>query len=174
MRFEKVNITRQALLKLRKFVKAAHGGEIGGPMVGFISESEGLVITDLTGPGERGRCNPFSVTIDGDHSQSFCDEAYRSSEGLIDYVGDWHCHPSVYIRPSGEDHKAIKLMAEVPGLPPDPVSLIHGKWRYFNIFQWIPSEQRLGKISHRVIDCLRAEQLANLTRRSNGGELKSL
>ena len=152
-------ISRSTLKKIKAFVRSAKKFEIGGPMVGFMSQND-LVITDLDGPGINGKLNTFSVTVDGEHSKEFCDFAYFQSGRLIDYVGDWHCHPSICIRPSKGDEQAIATMAKSPGLTTNPLSLIYGSViGRFKIYQWDQLKSCLIPITHKVVDQAKIEQL---------------
>lgn len=148
------SISPSALNKIRELAKKAKRLEVGGPMVGYTTDENELVITDVAGPGLNGKCMPFNVTVDGEHSQRFCDLAYRDSGGKLDFVGDWHCHPSICIRPSEGDRQAMKLLAETPGLVPNPVSLIYSSFlRVFRIYEWVDPAQRLIVVPHRRLRC---------------------
>lgn len=161
MSFSHVHIACPAVEKLKVLVRSIGKLEIGGPMVGFVS-GKVLVVTDLDGPGEMGICSAFSVTIDGEHSKRFCDTAFERSNGLIDYVGDWHCHPSVCIWPSSGDERAMEIIAGAPGLTPNPVSLIYGTvLGRFKIYRWNGSEGTLIRIPHEVIGATLIERLIN-------------
>lgn len=127
MKPERVTIQPSALRKIRQLVKSVWFTETGGPMVGYITPDATLVITDIAGPGPRGVCKIYSVTIDGEHSKQFCDQAYANSGGESDYIGDWHCHPSLSLRPSMDDETAMKLMANTAGLTTTPLSLIYSR-----------------------------------------------
>ena len=151
MSFNCAYLAKPTLDKLKALVRTVGKFEIGGPMVGYISR-ENLVITNLDGPGSNGRCSAFSVTIDGEHSKRFCDSEFYHSSGLVDYVGDWHCHPAICIRPSSGDERAMEILAKSPGLTPNPVSLIYGSiLGRFKIYRWDKSENRLIRISHKVV-----------------------
>lgn len=127
MKPERVAIPPAVLKKLRRLVKSVWFTETGGPMVGYTTPDATLVITDITGPGPKGVCKTYSVTIDGEFSQRFCDQAHIDTEGKSDYIGDWHCHPSLSLRPSPDDETAMKLMANTSGLTTNPVSLIYSR-----------------------------------------------
>lgn len=151
MKFNRVYIAKPALKKLKALVRIAGKFEIGGPMVGFVS-GEILVVTDLDGPGSNGKCSAFSVTIDGEHSKQFCDSAFEYSSDLVDYVGDWHCHPAISVQPSAGDERAMAILAGSPGLTPNPVSLIYGSTLgRFKIYRWDESEESLIPLSHKVV-----------------------
>ena len=120
-------------------------------MVGYATDDGRLLITDVSGPGEGGKCLPFAVTVDGQHAKEFCDQAFARSFGAIDFVGDWHCHPAISVRPSEGDRLAIKVLAETPGLPLNPVSLIYSSWTgIYKIYSWDSANQRLRKVKRRA------------------------
>jgi integrative and conjugative element protein (TIGR02256 family) len=99
--------------------------ETGGPLVGYVAKDGALVVVDADGPGPKAKLARYSVTIDGEHAQKFCDQASRDSNGRIDYVGDWHKHPGISLRPSEHDIFAMKTMANFKFSPTKhPISLI--------------------------------------------------
>ena len=118
--------------------KQARRVETGGPLVGYVSADRVLVVTDATGPGPRAKRERYSVTIDGKHAQIFCDRARWESRGVIDYVGDWHRHPSFCLQPSEQDALAMKTMAEFQFSPTThPISLIYRTWpRAWQVYVW--------------------------------------
>lgn len=144
MSLQCATITPSALCKIRAFVKSARSCETGGPMVGFVAGNRSLMITDVEGPGPKGKCSPFSVTIDGEHSQQFCDRIHQETNGTWDYVGDWHCHPGFSLRPSDDDSRAMHLLANTPGLVENPVSLIYSRGRrMYRVYEWENCERCL-------------------------------
>lgn len=150
MSLKRVCIGPTALEKIHALVKSSGVREIGGPMVGYVTHENELVITDVSGPGLKGRRMPFNVTVDGEHAERFCDRAFRDSGGKLDFVGDWHSHPSICIRPSEGDRLAMKLLAETPGLVPNPVSLIYSsRLRTFRIYEWFGTNQMLTVVPHQ-------------------------
>ena len=102
--------------------------ETGGPLVGH-RDGHHLVVTGASGPGPRAELRLRSVEIDGVHAERFCAAARSKTNGLDDYVGDWHCHVGYSLEPSRLDHQAMKTMAEFQfGPTRTPVSLIWSKW----------------------------------------------
>jgi proteasome lid subunit RPN8/RPN11 len=90
---------------------------------------------------------PYNVTIDGKHSQQFCDRAHAKSCGKWDYVGDWHSHPGVCVKPSEGDRLAMSLMARTPGLVSNPVSLIYSAiLKYYRVYEWQVDSERLVRV----------------------------
>ena len=121
--------------------------ETGGPLVGYITGDD-LVVADAAGPGPKARRERFSVTIDGEYAQKFCDRMSRESDGKIDYVGDWHKHTGISLRPSGQDVSAMKTMANFEFSPTKhPISMINRILpKAFQIYVWDGSGS-LRKIS---------------------------
>jgi integrative and conjugative element protein (TIGR02256 family) len=144
MKPERVAITPTVLKKLRRLVKSVWFTETGGPMVGHLTPDGTLVITNVAGPGPKSVSKLYSVTIDGEHSQHFCDQAYSETGGKSDYVGDWHCHPSLSLQPSTDDVSAMRLMANTEGLTSTPVSLICSRIsRRMKAYVWDNDDQLL-------------------------------
>lgn len=102
--------------------------ETGGALVGYELESNQIVVVSASGPGPKSRQRIWGVEIDGEHSQQFCGAFYKSSNGCYDYVGDWHCHPSLSIAPSRQDAEAMAIMAAVEGITDNPISVIVSKF----------------------------------------------
>ena len=68
------------------------------------------------------------MEIDGAFAQKFCDVEFRRSDGVVDYVGDWHCHPSFSTKPSGQDHDAMMTMSDFAGSPTrTPITLVYSR-----------------------------------------------
>jgi integrative and conjugative element protein (TIGR02256 family) len=138
MEFNRVILSAKCLSVIKNESRKARGTETGGPLVGYIAEGFLLVVADASGPGPRGRLERYSVTIDGEHAQKFCDQINQESEGLIDYVGDWHKHTGISLRPSNHDVSAMKIMADFELSPTrHPISLIYRKWpQALQIYVW--------------------------------------
>jgi integrative and conjugative element protein (TIGR02256 family) len=129
MIFDQVIIFHKCLESFRAESKKARGTETGGPLVGYVTAENVLIAVDAAGPGPRAILKRYSVTIDGEYAQRFCDIASNMSDGHIDYVGDWHRHTGISLKPSPLDIYAMKIMAEFSYSPTHfPVSLIYRKW----------------------------------------------
>jgi integrative and conjugative element protein (TIGR02256 family) len=129
MRYRHVFIGKSALDTIRSEVQRTKLTETGGPLVGYISNDGALVVTHANGPGPRAELEFRSVLIDGVAAQQFCDNLARLSDGKLDYVGDWHCHPGFSLLPSDQDLEAMKLIANAPNWSiKNPVSLIYRRW----------------------------------------------
>ena len=131
--------------------KNARGVETGGPLVGYALPDAILVVTNATGPGPRAKRERYGVLIDGRHAQDFCDRIHLESQGRIDYVGDWHKHPGISLRPSEQDALAMKAMAEFEFSPTKyPISLIYRAWPPdWRVYIW-DGRSRLKTIESRI------------------------
>lgn len=105
-----VFITSAAFLRITLLASMRGDDETGGPMVGYITTDHALVVTNVGGPGLRGRVFPYSVMIDGEHAAVFCAQEQDRSNGLFRFVGDWHVHPSEDVSPSPTDRNALRTL----------------------------------------------------------------
>ena len=87
--------------------------EIGGVLVGYATIDHALVVTGVSGPGPKGVCARHSVTIDGQYATTFCASAAKSSNGTIQYLGDWHVHTDDIAEPSPVDFAALKKLPKL-------------------------------------------------------------
>ena len=138
MEFDRVILTAKCLAFIRAESGIARGTETGGPLVGYVSKDRALVVADAGGPGPRAKLERYSVTIDGEQAQKFCDKICRESDGLMDYVGDWHKHTGISLRPSKQDVSAMRIMADFEFSPTrHPISLIYRKWpQALQVYVW--------------------------------------
>ncbi len=125
MIYRHVFVVESAMAVLRAEVRRYRWKETGGPLAGYVSDDEAVVVTHAAGPGRKGVRRTFGVTISGEHAQLFCDGLRRESGGLIDYVGDWHSHIGRSVQFSRQDAAAMVLMATFDGSPTaNPISVI--------------------------------------------------
>lgn len=126
MIYKHVVVARAVLKTIRDEVRRSRWTETGGPLAGSVTEDGALLVTHAAAPGKRGRRERFSVLIDGESAQEFCDALYRESGGKLDYVGDWHTHLGWSLTPSKRDVAAMQEMAAFEFCPVrNPVSLIY-------------------------------------------------
>jgi integrative and conjugative element protein (TIGR02256 family) len=151
MKFNRVILLPKCLSVIRMESRKARCIETGGPLVGYIAKDGTLVVADATGPGTRAKLERYSVTIDGEHAQKFCDQVRREFNGNIDYVGDWHKHTGFSLRPSEHDITAMKKMANFEFSPTkNPISLIYRRLpEGFQVYVWDGSGS-LAKFSSAI------------------------
>jgi len=138
MKFNRVILLPKCLSVIRTESRKVRRSETGGPLVGYVAQNGVLIVVDADGPGPKAKLERYSVTIDGEHAQKFCDRSNRESGGCIDYVGDWHKHTGFSLSPSGQDVFAMKTMANFKFSPTKhPISLIYRSWpQAFQVYVW--------------------------------------
>jgi integrative and conjugative element protein (TIGR02256 family) len=129
--------------------------ETGGPLVGYLSDDGAVVVTGAGGPGPRAQRRVTSVQIDGRHATSFCSQIYEESNGLFDYIGDWHRHTLWSLKPSKSDEQAM-LEVALSGscLLEAPISLIYRRLPESMIVYVLTTKGRLCTVSHSLIDSI--------------------
>ncbi len=126
-KFARAVIAKEALVQIRQEIRAVRLKETGGALVGYFA-GDAVYVTAASGPGPKAVRRMFSVEIDGAFAKEFCDAESTKSGGLVDYVGDWHCHPCVSTKPSGPDYKAMKVMSGFAGSTTrTPITLIYSR-----------------------------------------------
>jgi integrative and conjugative element protein (TIGR02256 family) len=134
---QKVVLSAAALRQIRAEIRRVKRFETGGALVGEVLDGT-VRVTAASGPGPQAESRFTSILIDGDHATTFRDQEFDRSNGRIDYVGDWHCHPGWSLTPSSRDNHAMEVMAEhTPAVDYCPVSLIFARWsRRWKAFQY--------------------------------------
>lgn len=147
MTYSRVNVFLSAMRFMRAEIRRAHGLETGGALVGML-QGETLHVIDACGPGPNSKLTRFDVTIDGEYATNFCDRAFESSGGALDYVGDWHCHTGWSLEPSARDRKAMAQMASfATAVRYHPVSLILGRCRRWRAYHYCGRLVRIDQAS---------------------------
>lgn len=86
--------------------------EAGGILLGHRA-GDHIHITSATGPLQNDKRARLSFDrLDAGHQQ-IARDAWASSGGTIDYVGDWHTHPQSIPAPSPKDYVEWKKLTKV-------------------------------------------------------------
>lgn len=117
-------VTEEAFAAITALADARGTNETGGAAVGYATVDDALVITDVCGPGPRGKCSPHRVTIDGRHASAFCVRHADSSNGAVQYLGDWHVHSEESAEPSPTDFVALRKLPRLNAWGYPIISLI--------------------------------------------------
>ena len=116
----KLVIKNKALLKMRKHSPASKSGEAGGILLGHVYEAK-HVITDVTEPNKYDISKLFGFTRSAKPAQKNINKAWRQSNGIQIYLGEWHSHHELNPTPSGTDIASMKkavreTLMEIPFL----------------------------------------------------------
>jgi integrative and conjugative element protein (TIGR02256 family) len=113
--------------------------ETGGALLGWRSGDDAVVAQAL-GPGPDAKHGLSSFEPDGPWQTAEGQRIYKETERCVAYIGDWHTHPIGPPRPSFQDRKAARLIADDDGFrAPNPLSAIFGwsiEGRRFSVFLW--------------------------------------
>lgn len=102
--------------------------ETGGMLLGYRpTETDDVVITEVTGPGPGAHHGRRRFRPDGRWQQRRLAEAYASSGRITTFVGDWHCHPDEHPVPSRRDLRtARRTSRRKAARAPHPAMIIVG------------------------------------------------
>jgi integrative and conjugative element protein (TIGR02256 family) len=100
--------------------------ETGGALLGW-READQWVIAQILGPGPHAKHRLSSFEPDAVWQNEQGHRIYRESGRTIRYLGDWHTHPRGMPRPSRQDRRTARLIAEDPDFKtPQPLYAIAG------------------------------------------------
>jgi len=89
--------------------------ETGGALVGYWSDANTAVVTQLVGPGPASEHRRYSYQHDHEWEAAQIADHYHQSERSHVYIGDWHTHPDASTGElSGTDRRAIRRVIDYP------------------------------------------------------------
>lgn len=106
--------------------RQAAPNETGGILVGR-QDKDILRVVAMSDAGPNAVCTPERFERDGPYCQRFLERVVTEHGGGIDYVGDWHSHPTSAALPSLRDLESLASIAKDPAYLTDvPIMLIIG------------------------------------------------
>ena len=122
-------ISKTALVFMVKEFLRKLPNETGGVLVGYwLEDSEGVVITDVVGPGPGAKHGKISFVPDASYHESEIARLYEESGRLHTYLGDWHSHPDSTTRLSLTDrHTLLKIAKHVDARVSTPLMAVVGE-----------------------------------------------
>ena len=106
-------IETKLLEKLYGYVQVGSAPENGGVLLGKKHiESETYFVTDLSVPSSKDIKRRFSFIRNKDVAQKLIDQRWKDSDGVENYLGEWHTHPEMNPTPSSVDKKLINTIIE--------------------------------------------------------------
>jgi len=147
-------ISKTALVSMIKEFLRRLPNETGGVLVGYwLADSEGVVITNVVGPGPCAKHGKISFVPDASYHESEIARLYEESGRLHAYLGDWHSHPDSTTRLSLTDrHTLLKIAKHVEARVPTPLMAVIGESDplTLQIWQYCPASV-LGIRSSKIV-----------------------
>lgn len=129
----------------------AYPNETGGVLIGY-DAGNGLVITEITGPGPDAIHKPHAFTPDYAYHDAEVQRIYNTSARRHTYLGDWHSHPDGRAILSSKDKRTLRTIARChPARAPAPIMGILARdtpWR-FGVWRHLPRSLRMRRFFHR-------------------------
>lgn len=112
--------------------------ETGGVLLGYWAHvGVEAVITDSVGPGPRAIHRRSSFVPDYDFHDAEIHRRYTRSGRRLEYVGDWHTHPTGTLMLSRKDRRTLTAIAmHAPARAPTPVMAIFAGRRTWRLTLW--------------------------------------
>ena len=101
--------------------------ETGGILVGYFSDDSSAIVTGASDAGPNAESSPTHFSRDVEHTQRWLEKQIRASKMRVEYIGEWHSHPSEDTNPSITDITSLAGIANAENyLCNKPVALILG------------------------------------------------
>jgi integrative and conjugative element protein (TIGR02256 family) len=89
--------------------------ETGGVLVGFVDSAlHAVVVIAASGAGPHARHTPNTFNRDRKYCQAFLDRYVEMTQGVVDFVGEWHKHRESDPQPSPTDTQTYQRLAADP------------------------------------------------------------
>ena len=96
-----------ALQALRSYRQRPRAAERGGVLAGYRARGRRWVITHVSPPSARSLAGLFWVRRDRKDAQRFINRVFAETDGVVNYLGEWHTHPESRPTPSACDRKML-------------------------------------------------------------------
>lgn len=130
----KIIVNDKILDDIRKYYYLNTNYETGGILLGkFNKENRVVEITEV----HELKTNFFSRILykrSGRKAQKIINRRWYETNGVINYIGEWHTHPNMQAVPSSTDISSLKEITEkVKGVLPGTILIIAGKENQTNL-----------------------------------------
>lgn len=149
-----LHIEDVALTKLFKYIQCSNTAkEAGGILIGKrIDGREEYYLCDISEPSMMDRRSRFSFVRSKISAQQTTDKKWRESNGIENYIGEWHTHPENKPTPSPTDRELIQqIIKDNSNVFPKVFLIIVGKDR--SLYIGIANSNVSSQIYTSLIRC---------------------
>ena len=130
----KIIIKPEVFCDLKRYYYCNTKYETGGILLGKFNRNNGIIeiveIYEL-------KTNFFSTIFykrNARKAQKIINKRWKETEGIINYIGEWHTHPNMLAHPSGTDINSLKeIHDKVKRVLPGTILIIAGKDENINL-----------------------------------------
>jgi integrative and conjugative element protein (TIGR02256 family) len=157
-------IAETVLLSVAEEAERHVPNETGGVLLGHRTGNEVVVVAAIdAGPAAVRWRSGFKP--DADFQEAEIERIFRSSDGAVTYLGDWHSHPTAPAVPSKPDRRTLRRIATDPDAQcPMPTMLIleQDEFELWSAAGWIGYLGRLGRWGRMTVSLMRIRTFASL------------
>lgn len=109
-----LHIEEKVLKKMFRYVQTEKlANEAGGILLGKKVEGrEEYVLTDISVPSKKDKRGRFFFVRSKNTAQSIINQKWEETNGVENYLGEWHTHPECNPAPSQVDRNLIRQVIE--------------------------------------------------------------
>lgn len=125
----KVEIPDEVMSNMARYEQLPAENEKGGILLGmYDKDNQYYQITDFTVPTEHDNSGPSHFVRNKDVAQKEINRQWMESDGLVNYLGEWHTHAQVNPKPSIVDLSLLRqIIKNHSSLWPHLLMLILGQ-----------------------------------------------
>lgn len=125
----KVEIPDEVMSNMARYEQLPAENEKGGILLGmYDKDNQYYQITDFTVPTEHDNSGPSHFVRNKDVAQKEINRQWMESDGLVNYLGEWHTHAQVNPKPSIVDLSLLRqIIKDHSSLWPHLLMLILGQ-----------------------------------------------
>ncbi|HBE8719201.1 TPA: Mov34/MPN/PAD-1 family protein [Clostridioides difficile] len=94
-------ISDNVISKINKYRQVDGMNEFGGILLGrILSDFTEYEVVDISEPCDKDKSSKYGFIRNKENAQEVVNNAFVKSDGIIQYMGEWHTHPEINPRPS--------------------------------------------------------------------------
>ena len=120
-----VTISDDFINNVLKYKQTDHSTESGGIILGKVSKNlKCYYFTDMSIPCKEDKSSRLTFIRNRKNAQKVINSYHKNSQGIINYLGEWHTHPFSPASPSYEDIRSMKKTYKMSKLICDVLFMI--------------------------------------------------
>jgi integrative and conjugative element protein (TIGR02256 family) len=109
-----LEIPKEVLEPIETYLsQTGFGFESGGILLGSkVEHEERLIVTEMTLPSPKDESGPFTFVRNAEPANKLISQAWEASDGITNYLGEWHTHNEKIPHPSFVDENLMRQVVE--------------------------------------------------------------
>ena len=130
----KIIVKNEVIDNIKKFYWSNLKYETGGILLGKFNRKNKLIEISEVYELKTSLFSKILYKRNARKAQKIINKRWKETEGIINYIGEWHTHPNMLAHPSGTDINSLKeIHDKVKNVLPGTILIIAGKDENINL-----------------------------------------